>query len=223
MQCLSSTLVRTESRPVYDFSFEESEDLHAATQDAQLALEEAEFQRNAVNLIERYGRIDEWTASHGNVYSISALACMQQLVERGLVTARTADFLHYSRVGNADGVRLQAFRCMVELDLLRLPQLARYMLYSLQTEASPYMRTRLWRVFCEALGRLALGKSSASSLSLQAQRQQQDALLIEADAGSDARVRELKRTQTVAGALAAVRDELAANETVKEGLKGILT
>ena len=43
------------------------------------------FKKEAVNELERYRRIDEWIASYQNVYSVTAMSCMQKLQQVGII------------------------------------------------------------------------------------------------------------------------------------------
>ena len=81
MRCLSDSLIAShrEPQPTYSFSFGE-EDLPMEEEDSS----DADFENVAIAQIERHRRIDEWDSSYQNVYSITALECLQKLTKAGI-------------------------------------------------------------------------------------------------------------------------------------------
>lgn len=207
MSCLAESLVAKKENRGYDFSFEEDGEE-----------EDDVFQRNAINEIERYRRIDEWVASYHNVYSVTALECLELLIRNKILPLKTADFVQYTRPGNADEVRLKAFSCLMELGSLKNPTILRYVFYSFAAEPSPYVRDRLWHIIGHGLGHIAIGTSKPH-----AQSQQNGGLIVEQEASTESRQAEIARTQTVPGALAALNDEIGQSEVFKQALRNALT
>ncbi|TKA77756.1 hypothetical protein B0A49_01555 [Cryomyces minteri] len=202
MSCLATSLVTTRDPNVYSFSLSEEDE-----EDERL------FQKSAVDEIERYRRIDEWISSFQNVYSLTALECLKRLIAGRVVPSRKADILRYTRVGNAENLRLRAFACLVELGMFKNNQFLKFLLYSLQTDPSPYVREHLFRIFGQGLGQTAIGNTSEDR-----QIQHDGSLIIEQEASTEGRQARIARMQTVPGALAALKQELGQNEILKKGL-----
>ncbi|KAK5145716.1 hypothetical protein LTR04_001226, partial [Oleoguttula sp. CCFEE 6159] len=202
MSCLAASLVTTREPNVYSFSLSEEDE-----EDERL------FQKSAMDEIERYRRIDEWISSFQNVYSLTALECLKRLIAGRVVPSRKADILRYTRVGNAENLRLKAFACLVELGMLKNNQFLKFLLYSLQTDPSPHVREHLFRIFGQGLGQTAIGNTSEDR-----QIQYDGSLIVEQEASTEGRQARIARTQTVPGALAALKQELGQNEILKKGL-----
>jgi transcription initiation factor TFIID subunit 2 len=151
MRCLAESLV-TSAAPQQTFAMhpDDEDDL------MQEAIEDEKFQKEAINELERYRRIDEWISSYQNIYSVTALECMRKLLQHGVVKNKKAEILQYTQSGNADEVRLAAWDALVQLNLARRPQILKYLLYSLCDDPSPYFRDQLLRVLGRALGTIAL-------------------------------------------------------------------
>lgn len=80
MSCLAESLVVKKENRGYDFSFDDEDDE-----------EDDLFQRSAINEIERYRRIDEHMGSFHNVYSITALECLELLIQNKVLPFRMKD------------------------------------------------------------------------------------------------------------------------------------
>lgn len=156
MRCLAESLV-TAAAPQQTFAInpDDEDDL------MQENLEDEKFQKEAINELERYRRIDEWISSYQNIYSVTALECMRRLLEHGVVKNKKAEILQYTQSGNADEVRLAAWDSLVRLNLARRPQILKYLLHSLCDDPSPYFRDQLLRVLGRALGTIALKTQEA--------------------------------------------------------------
>ena len=153
MHCLTSSLVAShrESQPTYSFSFGDEEEA-IEPEDTQ----DSDFEKVALAQIERQSRIDEWDASYQNIYSVTALDCLQRMTKVGILKDRTREVLSYTWRGNADNVRISAFRCLAEIGATRQMSVLKYLLQEFATASSPMVRERLLEVFGEALGHLAL-------------------------------------------------------------------
>ncbi|KAG9950657.1 hypothetical protein KCU85_g3434, partial [Aureobasidium melanogenum] len=156
MRCLADSLIAS-AVPQQTFAInpDDEDDL------MQENLEDEKFQKEAINELERYRRIDEWISSYRNIYSVTALECMRKLLEHGVVKNKKVEILQYTQSGNADEVRLAAWDSLVQLKLARRPQILKYLLYSLCDDPSPYFRDQLLRVLGQALGTIALKKEEA--------------------------------------------------------------
>lgn len=182
------------------------------------AVEDEEFYRDAVSEIERYRRIDEWVSSYGNVYSITALQCLLRLAKAQVLQPKLADFLQYTRQGNADVLRLQAFYCLIEQGKFGHGPVVKYIMHTLSHDRSPYMRNNLWRILGKGLGLVAIGYDRPKIDTADF-----DGMIIEQEGSTETREAEFARKQTVDGAVAALKQEMASIEALKHGIWTALT
>ncbi|KAK5120410.1 hypothetical protein LTR85_006349 [Meristemomyces frigidus] len=214
MNCLADSLVvsHREVQPTYTFSFGEEEPMEEENPDEP-------FEREAIDVIERHRRIDEFVTTYHNIYSITALDCLQKLTRAGLVKDKTKEVLQYTRSSNADLVRLKAFRCLTETGLTRRMSMMRYLLQSLVDDVSPFFRSRLLAIFGEALGHIALGDSEPAKHATQApQAMESDGLVLEQEASNEVRQLEAIRKTTPEGAIAALKISLGNESVFKHSL-----
>ncbi|KAI9811346.1 MAG: hypothetical protein M1827_005506 [Pycnora praestabilis] len=208
MKALAESLLSKNDQGGYNFEFDEDEE------------DDSRFEQSAIDEIERYRRMDEWILSYQNIYSITALKCKQRLSKARIISTNMADFLQYSRDGNYDPLRLQAFDSLIELGLLRHDSTLQYFLFVLRSDPSPYVRENMLRLFGKGLALIAFGEGKT-----QAAVQQQEGLIIEQDSSTAVESRQagLARTQTVPGALTALKDELGENPILKIALWKAIT
>lgn len=153
MNCLADALVASENKPG-SFRDEDGYDDDDMLDEMR---EDDLLKKEAINELERYRRIDEWIASYQNIYSVTAMNCMQKLQQAGAIPNQIRHFMQYTQPGNADDVRLKAFSCMVDLKIFKQkPSVLKYLLFSISDDTSPYFRDRLSRVLGQALGSIAI-------------------------------------------------------------------
>ncbi|USW54770.1 Putative peptidase M4/M1, CTD superfamily, transcription initiation factor TFIID subunit 2 [Septoria linicola] len=177
---------------------------------------DAAFTKSAVDVIERYRRLDEWVVTYQNIYSTTAIECLQKLVKAGVVKDKVVELMQYTRHSTADNVRLQAFRCMNEIGLTRKPAFMKHMLYSLSDDPSPYFRERMIRLFGEALGHIALSDSEADKPAPPPAND--GGLILEEAQSNETRRIEATRKTTPEGAIAALKISLEKDATFKQAL-----
>ena len=180
--------------------------------------EEESFQREAISEIERYRRIDEWISSYQNVFSVAALDCILRLAKSNVLQPKLADFMHYTRVGNGEVLRLQAFRCLVDLGGFEHGAVMKYVLHTLSNDPSPYVRHNVWRIFGGGLGKVAIGEEKPDP-----NMQASDGLIIEQEVSTETRQADFARKHTTDGALTALRKEIGKNALLKQGLWAAIT
>lgn len=61
--------------------------------------------------------MDEWITTHHNIYSTTALECLQELIKGGLAKDKKKDVLQNTQPASGDMVRLAAFKCLTETEL----------------------------------------------------------------------------------------------------------
>ncbi|KAH0539098.1 hypothetical protein FGG08_004336 [Glutinoglossum americanum] len=207
MLALSESLITSGHKDLYNFTFDEDE------------REESQFQKEAIEEIERYQQLDEWIHSHHNIYSITALDCKRRLQQGKVIQTNVVDFMRYTREGTFSLLRLNAFSNLVELGMLRVDSILQYFLYVLHTDPSPFIRLSLLRLFSKGLGSIAIGEGLAKT-----SEKQHDGLIIVQEGGAtDSRKQEIARTQTTSGALQALRKELNRNQALQRALWSAVT
>ncbi|OJJ63127.1 hypothetical protein ASPSYDRAFT_145141 [Aspergillus sydowii CBS 593.65] len=174
---------------------------------------EEQLEKDAVAEIDRYRRMDEWSSSFQNLYSRAALHCQMQLMQAKIADVDVMQFLPYTRVGTYDLLRLDAFECLVELDIFKSPELLRWFVFTLSNDPSVWLRWRLHSLFGKALAPVAFGRSVVKEPSTAA-----DGLIIEQESSTELRQADLARRQTVTGALAALKAEVSGDQVLKECL-----
>lgn len=190
---------------------------HVDTGDMDLDLEDEMHESRQIELqfleeIDRYRRMDEWTSSYQNLYSRTALECQSMLATADIGQFSPLHFLQYTRPGNYDLLRETAYSVLITPSILDDPAILRYALYCMVADPSPWLRQSLQRAFGKVLGKRAIGDKSSSAQPVS------EGLVIEDTAVADARQYELARRQTMEGAMAALKKELADHEPLKSAL-----
>ncbi|KAL9606039.1 MAG: hypothetical protein Q9179_000772 [Wetmoreana sp. 5 TL-2023] len=170
------------------------------------------FHRSCLEEIDRYRRTDEWLPSHHNILSRTALDSTRILSLANVVETNPANLIQYTRDGTADELRLNAFDNLLQMGLFNHNAVLRWFLFALGTDPSPFFRANASHLFGRFLGGLAIGQKSEE------RPVEKDALIIEQEDSTLARKADLARRKTVQGALAALKGEVQANETLKRGL-----
>lgn len=192
-----------------------ADDLNDFDMEAVLeAQAEEQLEKDAVAEIDRYRRMDEWSSSFQNLYSRAALHCQMQLMQAKIGEVDVMQFLPYTRVGTYDILRLDAFQCLVELDIFKSPELLRWVVFTMSNDPSVWLRRRLHGQFGKALASVAFGRSVVNQPPMAAA----DGLIIEQESSTEVRQADLARRQTVSGALAALKAEASGNPVLKECL-----
>ncbi|QIW95833.1 hypothetical protein AMS68_001351 [Peltaster fructicola] len=213
MTCLADSLAvsHREQKQSYHFDFDGGDDLPMDVDNP-----DADFEQGAVSEIERYRRIDEWVSTYQNIYSITALECLQKLKKAGIVGDKTRELLIYTRRTNAPDVRLAAYNCLNGTGITKRPLMLKYMLHELADDASPYVRNRLLKSFGEALGHIALDDDeTARAPPVQTA---DTGLVLEQEITAEARHLEVTRKTTPEGALAALKQYLLEHASFREAL-----
>lgn len=174
---------------------------------------EEKLERDVVTEIDRYRRMDEWSSSFQNIYSRTALRCQLRLTRAKIMDLDMIHFLQYTRSGTFDMLRLEAFDCLVELDIFTTPEVLRWFLFNMSSDNSAWIRHGLHSMMGRALASVAFGTDQASNEPLPS-----DNLIIEQESTTDVRRADLARKQTMSGALEALKRELSQNTALKEAL-----
>jgi transcription initiation factor TFIID subunit 2 len=205
MSCLAQTLTTAHgSNWADDFDEDDNAD-------------ELEFQQHALSELGRLQRVDEWISSYQNVITTTALQCSLTLMQNNIVPRRPREFMQYTKLGNADNVRLKAWSCLIELGMIRNPPILTFLLYSMHSDPSPFLREGLLRIFGYGIGQIALGELKDSEA-----KQSHDILQIEHDDGPTERQTDHARKTSVEGAVAALSKEISDDPVFKKSLEEAL-
>ena len=218
MKCLADSLIASHHapQPSYTFSFGDEDPMDMVDDNI-----DADFEKLAISQIERHRRIDEWDPSFQNIYSVTALDCLQRLTNAGIVQDKTAEVMKYVRSGNADNVRLAAWRCLGEIGVLRKMPAMKCLLYDLKRDQSPKFRDRLLDLLGEALGHIALGVSKPAKA--EPAPAPEDGLVLEQDTSVEARRKEALQKVTPEVALYALKTTLQDNKDFNGALWSAIT
>lgn len=206
---MTEALIQCNQQSTYTFNFDDDE-------------EEAYFRKDAINVIERYGRIDEWIPSYHNLYSTTVMHCMQRLMENNIIDRRTTDFLQYTRIGNLDMVRLKAFDCLIRLGMMCNSAFVSYILSAIENDTSPYFRIEILDLFWQGLGTLAINQTPDTSKN-GTSIERHGSLIIEQETVTENKTQDLARARTVPGMLEELRKKLGPDDKIKQALRGVLS
>lgn len=192
-------------------SIKPDEDLDMDEEDG----DNAAFHKACLEEIDRKRRIDQWIPSYHNILSMTALECNTRLAKIGVIPQEPADFLQYTRDGYYEDLRIAAFADLVELGLIKVEPILNWFLFVMSTDPSPYVRDHLLRLFGFTLGSTAIGEDASQ---VDPPATQTNGLIIEQEASTEDRKTDIARKQTVAGALIALKAELAEDQNLKINL-----
>lgn len=192
------------------------------TLDAERDAEFKKYVHWVLDQIDSYRRQDEWELSYQNIFTTTALDCKKRLMKERVIPVAPLEFMQYLQDGNIDLVRIKAFECMVEIGMLSRPVITKFMLVTMSTDNSPFVRDRLFKLFCDGIAAIALAESKAAPEPAPAQP---DALAEDADDGgliveqgdviTDARKEKAARKEDINAALKGLREDLKGNEELK--------
>lgn len=180
---------------------------------------EARLKREALAEIERMRRIDEWIPSYRNVHTRAALRGLVDLMQMKIIPRRTTSFLPYTRPGNHDEVRLEAFDHLLNLGMMTNDAFIQYIFSSLSNEPSAYFRDRMWRRIHRGLASIALGDTKFEEANGEVEM---DGLILDSGASMIASRADAMDRSTVDGALKAMRIQLGNNEALEGAIMDAL-
>ena len=204
--------------------------------------EPREFQKIVVEELDRHRRMDEWENSYHNIYTVTVLDCKQRLMKAKIIPVQPDEFAQYLHDGTSDFIRIKAFESLVNLGYMTNKSVGALLLNVLSTDPSPYVREHLFEVFCLALATIAFGDEKSVEVAPPKVVQngkvngdvvmgedganvgdlavdgEVDGLIVEQDVSLDSRKAQIARTTTIEGALAALKEELKENASLREAL-----
>lgn len=171
---------------------------------------EEKLEKDAIAEFDRYRRMDEWSSSFQNLYSRAALHCQAQLMQARILDMDLMRFIPYTRAGTYDLLRVQAFQCLVDLDISQSPDLLRWLMFTFSADSSAWVRHQSLRLFGQTLAQVAFGRPQQQEAS------QNDGLIIEQESTTDIRRDDIARRKTIPGAIEALKRELSGDAAMKE-------
>ncbi|KAI5925037.1 hypothetical protein F4810DRAFT_708843 [Camillea tinctor] len=180
--------------------------------------EPEEFRDMALEEIERYRRMDEYSPSYQNCFTVAALDALCRLMKAKVIPKDPLTFIQYLQDRTSDVVRIKACEALVDLDLLTNSAFLRFFLSLLGTDPSPYVRDRLFKALCRGLASIAIGENT--DLSKQTpEKPAEDGLIVEQDnATIEAKQKAKARKEDLAAALAALKEQTTDDENLQKAL-----
>ncbi|KAK8072028.1 Transcription initiation factor TFIID subunit 2 [Apiospora saccharicola] len=120
--------------------------------------EPLEFKKRALEEIDRYRRMDEYSPSYQNCFTVAALDALCQMMKAKVIPTDPLVFVQYLQDKTIDVVRIKGFEAMVELGHMSHPVFLRFLLSVIGTDSSPFVRSRLFKIFCRGLASIAIGE-----------------------------------------------------------------
>ncbi|KND91065.1 Transcription initiation factor TFIID subunit 2 [Tolypocladium ophioglossoides CBS 100239] len=171
--------------------------------------EERRFLDEALEQIERVLRRDEWTNSYQNTWTIAGLDAKQRLMKAEVIPKQYSDFAQYLLDGTRDLIRIKAFEALIDLGAMMDPTFFTFFLYSLTTDRSPYVRTKLIQAMARGLAAIAFGEHTRIVKNEPAPDEADPLLLVQDSAQEiEARKEMFARKENLDAALKALRKEM---------------
>ncbi|KAL2133795.1 hypothetical protein VTI74DRAFT_1652 [Chaetomium olivicolor] len=176
--------------------------------------DDVEFKRfieKAIEEIDKYRRMDEWTSTYQNIWTTTALNCKMRLMKARVIPVAPIEFVQYLQDGNLDLIRIKAFECLVELGFLAKVPIMKLLLASVSSDPSPFVRDRLFKIFCKGMAAVALGESKAAQTEPEPIVDDSGLVVELGEAEIQQRKLDATRNQSIPQALAALKEELKGN------------
>lgn len=175
--------------------------------------DDAEFKsfiEKTIEEIDKFRRMDEWTLTYQNIWTTTALQSKMRLMKARVIPESALDFVQYLQDDNIDLVRIKAFECLVELGMISKAPILKLLLSYMSTDSSPFVRDRLFKVFCRGIAAIAFGENKASSQDLEA-HDDGGLVIDQGDAEIQQRKLDAVRREDITHALNALKEELKGN------------
>lgn len=213
IEALATCLIPDEKRAkkqTMSFSFGDGEDEDA---EDDFDPEPQQFQEQALEEIDRVRRTDEYSPSFDNCFTIAALDALYRLMKAKVIPVDPLTFMQYLQDWTIEGVRIKAFEALVELQCMAKPEFLRFFLLAISTDGSPYVRDKLFKIFCRGLASIATGEYEIEEQDVPAPS---DDLVVEAGAGIIEAKQKLKaRKEKLPDARAALKDATKDDEQLQ--------
>ncbi|KAK9477057.1 hypothetical protein V1514DRAFT_364109 [Lipomyces japonicus] len=143
----------------FDFSGGNSND-HANTEKEQ----NEKFVQRAISEIDRLLRIDRWMPSYENYVSVAAISIKEGLIQNGTISTDISEFVHYTKTGLNENLRLAAFSVILSNpDLYSSAantSVLKFVFKTIRRDASFRLRLDLIKLLGESIGKVSMYKHS---------------------------------------------------------------
>lgn len=205
IEALATSLIPDEKRAAkkqtMSFSFGDGDDEDG---EEEADPEPLKFKELALDEIDRLRRTDEYSASYNNCFTIASLDALHRLMKAKVIPTEPLVFMQYLQDWTTEGVRIKAFEALVELRFMAKPPFLRFFMTVIATDGSPYVRDKLFKIFCRGLASIAIGEYEIEEQDVPAPS---DDLVVEVGAGIIEAKQKLKaRKEKLPDARAALKE-----------------
>ncbi len=222
LDALATSLTSTASvpkKPEMSFTFDVGDGDDDDDVDEDVTDKEArDLLEQALAEIERYRRMDELTGSYQNIWTTTALDCYRKLMSAGAIPVSAIEFVQYLQDGTLDVVQIKAFEALVDLGLMPKPPILRLLLSTMATHPSPFMRDRLFKLFCQGLAGIAFGEHKEPAEQQVEVREENGLIIEQSDAVITKNLAERARREDVGAAMRELRSALKDNADFKAAM-----
>ncbi|KAI1872262.1 uncharacterized protein JN550_003981 [Neoarthrinium moseri] len=184
-------------------------------EDAAVDPEPQAFKEAALEEIDRYRRMDEYSPSFQNCFTVATLEALGRLMKAEVIPLNPLVFTQYLQDMTVDIVRIKAFEMLVELKFMAKPVFLKFFLSVISTDRSPFIRNRLFKIFCRGLASIAFGEHEQEEKAAPAPSEGD--LIVEQESGIIEAKQKLKaRRENLTAALAALKEVTKNDLTLQE-------
>ncbi|KAI2775868.1 hypothetical protein F4815DRAFT_486545 [Daldinia loculata] len=180
--------------------------------------EPEEFRRLAMEEIERYRRMDEYSPSYQNCFTTAALDALCRLMKAEVIKKDPVVFVQYLQDQTYDLVRVKACESLIELGMLESPKFLQFYLNLTSTDPSPFVRDRLFKALCRGFASIAIGENERPEERAPNQLAGDDLIVERDDETMEARKKAKARKEDLSVALAALKRETTDNENLQKAI-----
>ncbi|GAB1310889.1 Transcription initiation factor TFIID subunit 2 [Madurella fahalii] len=176
------------------------------------------FIEKTLEEIEKYRRMDEWTSTYQNIWTTTALNCKMRLMKARVIPVAPLDFVQYLQDDNYHLIRIKAFDCLVELGLLAKVSIMKLLLANVSSDPSPFIRDRLFKIFCKGMAAIALGENKVAQPEPEVTVDDSGLIIEQGEAELQQRKLDATRNQSIQQTLAALKEELKGNTEMQAAI-----
>ncbi|KAI0103437.1 hypothetical protein F4814DRAFT_431454 [Daldinia grandis] len=180
--------------------------------------EPEEFRKMAMEEIERYRRMDEYSPSYQNCFTTAALDALCRLMKAEVIKKDPIVFVQYLQDQTYDLVRVKACESLVELGMLESPKFLQFYLNLTSTDPSPFVRDRLFKALCRGFASIAIGENERPEERAPNQPAEDDLIVERDDETMEARKKAKARKEDLSVALAALKKETTDDESLQKAI-----
>ncbi|KAI1392709.1 uncharacterized protein F4822DRAFT_391854 [Hypoxylon trugodes] len=181
-------------------------------------MEPEEFRDMAIEEIERYRRMDEYSPSFQNCFTIAALDAFCRLMKAKVIPNDPIMFIQYLQDRTYDLVRIKACECLVELGMLTNPKFLRFYFILASTDSSPFVRDKLFKALCRGFASMAIGEDEEPEKQAPAESNGDELIVEKDDTVLEERKKAKARKNSLPAALAALKEKTTDDEDLHEAL-----